>query len=285
MSLYLSFNAFSRANFSPSIFINWLKLLYSYRLSQAVQSWEVFLTAQKGVEAWIRDARALMSVRHVDNIDKVEAHQRFFESPNDQVVHLYLKAAQDLEPFLNDDSKGPLGAEIRKNQEEWTEIKNEAPFHLRKVAFMLDEHNLEKLLQEVEGQLVSESQALQRGEDVTKITQEHVEFFARNALVEKIEGCLANLSLLAAECQHHDPALKESYEVYKSRWNSIKTRMENIFGQLEQIPEQWKVYEIKFKEMSDWMDSVEKSLDNVNKGLSSHEGFLREKQIFQVFRF
>jgi nesprin-1 len=61
--------------------------------------------------------------------------------------------------------------------------------------------------------------------------------------------------------------------------------MENIFGQLEQIPEQWKAYEVKFREMSDWMDTVERSLDNVNKGMTSHEGFLHEKQIFQVTYF
>lgn len=35
-------------------------------------------------------------------------------------------------------------------------------------------------MQQVEGQLIGEGQALQRGEDVTKITQEHVEFFARD---------------------------------------------------------------------------------------------------------
>ena len=66
------------------------------------------------------------------------------------------------------------------------------------------------------------------------------------------------------------------------KFYNIDSRMENIFGQLEQIPEQWKVYEIKFMEMSDWMDTVEKSLDNVNKGMTSRDGFLREKQIFQV---
>lgn len=108
---------------------------------------------------------------------------------------------------------------------------------------------------------------------------------SRTALVEKIEGCLQNLSVLADQCLEKEPSLKESYDLYKSRWDSIKTRMENIFGQLEQIPEQWKVYEAKFREMSDWMDNVARSLDNVNKGMTSHEGFLREKQIFQVRRY
>jgi len=141
---------------------------------------------------------------------------------------------------------------------------------------------LEKHLQEVETQLISEGQSLQKGENVAKITQEHVEFFTRTALVEKIEGCLSNLSILASQCHEQDPGLQESYDIYKNRWDSIKSRMVNIFGQLEQIPEQWKVYELKFREMSDWMDTVERSLEKVFKGVSSHEGFLNEKQVFQV---
>jgi hypothetical protein len=162
------------------------------------------------------------------------------------------------------------------------EIKSYAPVHLKKVAFRLDEQMLEKHLQEVETQLISEGQSLQKGENVAKITQEHVEFFTRTALVEKIEGCLSNLSILASQCHEQDPGLQESYDIYKNRWDSIKSRMENIFGQLEQIPEQWKVYELKFREMSDWMDTVERSLEKVFKGVSTHEGFLNEKQVFQV---
>ena len=140
---------------------------------------------------------------------------------------------------------------------------------------------LEKHLQEVETQLISEGQSLQKGENVAKITQEHVEFFARTALVEKIEGCLDNLAVLASQCYEQDPGLQESYYIYKNRWDSIKSRMETIFGQLEQIPEQWKVYELKFREMSNWMDTVEQSLEKVFKVVSTHDGFLNEKQVFQ----
>ena len=230
-----------------------------------------------------------MSIRNIYSIENVEMHQRFFEADdNDEIIQKYLKAAQDLEPFLEDKNKIPLGSEIRQHQEEWNDIKNYAPIHLKKVAFRLDEQMLDKHLQEVERQLISEGQALQKGGDVTQITQEHVQFFTSNALVEKIEACLQNLSCLAMQCSQQDPTLQESHDIYKSRWDSIKTRMENIFGQLEEIPEQWKVYELKFREMSEWMDTVERSLNNVFKGMSSHEGFLHEKQIFQVwmdFRF
>jgi hypothetical protein len=49
---------------------------------------------------------------------------------------------------------------------------------------------LEKHLQQVESQLMSEGQALQRGEDVSNITADHVDFFNSHALVDKIESCL-----------------------------------------------------------------------------------------------
>ena len=224
-----------------------------------------------------------MAVRHIDSLDDVEMHRRFFADTSiDDMMQQYLRTAQELEPFLADQAKVPLGSEIRQHQEAWSEIKSYAPVHMKKVAFILDEQMLDKHLQAVESQLISESQSLQKGENVAKITAEHVKFFTENMLVEKIEACLDNLSNLAYECQTHEPTLQDSYDVYKSRWDAIRSRMENIFGQLEQIPEQWKAYEMKFREMSEWMNTVEKSLDKVFKGVTTHDGFLREKQNFQV---
>ena len=66
------------------------------------------------------------------------------------------------------------------------------------------------------------------------------------------------------------------------RWEKIKAKVENMFGQLEQIPEQWKLYEEKYINMSDWMDSVEVSLKSVQSELKTFEEFEKEKETFQV---
>jgi hypothetical protein len=58
-----------------------------------------------------------------------------------------------------------------------------------------------------------------------------------------------------------------------------------MFGQLEQIPEQWKLYEEKYINMSEWMDSVEVSLKSVQSELKTFEEFEKEKETFQVNSF
>ena len=75
---------------------------FLYRLCDAINCWETFLASQKSVDNWIRDAKSLMSSsRHVDSIENVATHQKFFEEPADEVFKVYLKSAQDLEQFLD----------------------------------------------------------------------------------------------------------------------------------------------------------------------------------------
>jgi hypothetical protein len=40
-----------------------------------VKCWESFSSAQKSVDGWIREARSLMSIRHIDSVENVELHQ------------------------------------------------------------------------------------------------------------------------------------------------------------------------------------------------------------------
>jgi len=90
------------------------------RLNIGVKCWESFSTAQKSVDSWIREARAMIAVRHIDSTETVEMHRQFFTENNiDEMMKQYLLSAQELEPFLADQSKVPLGSEIRKHQEAW----------------------------------------------------------------------------------------------------------------------------------------------------------------------
>ena len=85
-----------------------------------MKCWESFSTAQKSVDAWIREAQALIAIRHIDSTQTVGMHRQFFtENKTEELMKQYLLAAQELEPFLAEQSKVPLGSEIRKHQEAW----------------------------------------------------------------------------------------------------------------------------------------------------------------------
>ena len=77
-----------------------------------------------------------------------------------------------------------------------------------------------------------------------------------------------------------DQALQESYIRHKDHWNTVISRINSLFNQLQQIPEQWRSYEEKFANMVQWLDTIDECLERMFNANSSSEDFIREKKTF-----
>jgi nesprin-1 len=73
----------------------------------------------------------------------------------------------------------------------------------------------------------------------------------------------------------------KSYARHKDHWDIVLARVNALFGQLQQIPEQWRTYEEKFSHMVRWMDNIDDSLARMFKGINSPADFDVEKEKFQ----
>ena len=116
------------------------------------------------------------------------------------------------------------------------------------------------------------------------ILKQYTEFFKSSNLLTKVENCLENLQRLSktfTEKMPEDVGLQESYARHKDHWDVVLSRVNALFGQLQQIPEQWRSYESRFSQMVRWMDNIDDSLARMFKGASSPEDFEIEKEKFQ----
>ncbi len=252
-----------------------------------IKAWDVFLEAEKAIVTWIQEAEAMISVKHIESKDNVESHKTFFGRNNDHLIDDYAQTAEALKPYISEADKANLEEQVRKVKEKWDEIQAFAPLHMMKVEFRLDEEAMAKYVKEVERQIQEENIAFQKSENVARIIQAHIDYFDKTDIVNKVEGCLERMGAVATSYSEKVPGDSSLGDTHKSRrkqWDEILGRVKSIFGQLEQIPEQWREYERKFSEMVRWMDSVDESLARMFKVISTVDDFEKEKEAFQVER-
>ena len=78
-----------------------------------------------------------------------------------------------------------------------------------------------------------------------------------------------------------DLALQESYARHKDHWHTVMSRVNSLYNQWQEIPAQWKSYEDRFSQVVRWMDSIDKSLARMFKGIASPKDFEAERENFQ----
>ena len=254
------------------------------RLNDALKCWLRFQEGQNRVMKWIQEAQILIAVKHIESKENVETHKAFFVKNNDQIMEEFVQAAQDLEAFMAPGEKEQLVNNIKRLHEKWNDIQAFAPLHMMKVEFRLDEDTFIKYIKDIEKEVSNEASSFHNNDNVGEILKHHTEFFKSNNLLAKVEKCLENLQRLSktfTEKMPEDVGLQESYARHKDHWDIVLARVDSLFGQLQQIPEQWRTYEEKFSQMVRWMDNIDESLARMFKGISSPADFEVEKEKFQ----
>ena len=254
------------------------------RLNDALKSWTRFQEGQNRVMKWIQEAQILIAVKHIESKENVETHKAFFVKNNDAIMQEFVEAAQDLEAFMASGEKEQLVSNIKRLHEKWNDIQSFAPLHMMKVEFRLDEDTFIKYVKNIEKEVSNEASSFHNNDNVADILKQHTEFFKSSNLLAKVENCLENLQRLSktfTEKMPEDVGLQESYARHKDHWDVVLSRVNALFGQLQQIPEQWRSYESRFSQMVRWMDNIDASLARMFKGTSSPEDFEIEKEKFQ----
>ena len=254
------------------------------RLNDALKSWTRFQEGQNRVMKWIQEAQILIAVKHIESKENVETHKAFFVKNNDAIMQEFVQAAQDLEAFMASGEKEQLVSNIKRLHEKWNDIQSFAPLHMMKVEFRLDEDTFIKYVKNIEKEVSNEASSFHNNDNVADILKQHTEFFKSSNLLAKVENCLENLQRLSktfTEKMPEDVGLQESYARHKDHWDVVLSRVNALFGQLQQIPEQWRSYESRFSQMVRWMDNIDSSLARMFKGTSSPEDFEMEKEKFQ----
>lgn len=261
---------------------------WEQRLQETMRCWNNFKECEHVISEWLNQAETLISEKHIDSKQSVETQKLFFENVNERWMNDLVQTAQELIKCLPKEEQQGVIDTVEKAQSKWREVLSFAPLHLMKLEFRLDENTFSHYIKEIEKELYSEEQALNRNEDVESILNRNRDFFKNKGVVQKLEKCLEDMQRISNVYSQHqpaDPCLVDGYKNAEIQWETVAIRVEHIRKTLQQIPAQWDYYHEKFTEMVGWMNTVDESLKNIMNEVNTMEEFEKERIVFQVSKF
>lgn len=269
-----------RFNYVVSNAVQWER-----KLHEIVACWNAFETTEKQLAEYLKKANHWLTQPLTDNREDLDAQMNFFENLNDKYVKSFINAANDLSKYLPPAGKQDVVDIVDKLQVKWNNLISIVPLHLMKIHFYTENIKFSHLIRDIEKELNYEEQAFHRNENLDELLAQHVQFFQQSQVLKTAEVTLSKMHNILAHYNTELPNDKELTIAYQNKsivWQNLCKRIDIIFNDLQQIPDQWKNYHQKFAHISQWMDNVEESLGRLTKELNSFEEFEREKLIFQV---
>ncbi|XP_033150837.1 nesprin-1 [Drosophila busckii] len=257
---------------------------WEQRFNDANAGWSQFKDHERLVSDWLSQAESMLLEQRIESKTTIETQKYFFEQINERWMSDLVQSAQQLLNTLPAPEQPSVVQSVEQLQKRWQHVLNQAPLHLLKLEFRLDENAFYQTLKDVEKELQLEQQALNRNEDVDSILQRNQQFLQQASAVPRLEQCLQNMQRLAQAHRQQQPtdiSLDQAYDSAKSQWQQMSSKLADMRQTLQQIPAQWQGYHQKFDEMIGWMNSVDQSLKNIVNEVNTMEEFEKEKVVFQ----
>lgn len=255
------------------------------RLTDAERCWYTFKENERIVTEWIYQSEVYLSERHVESRQSLQTRTTFFQNANERSMHDLVESGQDLLNTIPAEDHKAVVDHVENLQNKWKNALAQAPPHLLKQQFMLDETVFTHTIKDIEKEIQLEQQALNKNEDVDSILRRNMEFFKNNGTVLQVEKCLENMKQSASAYANYDAnnaVLTNSYQNAVKQWEGVAEKIEEVRKTLQQIPAQWDFYHDKFNAMILWMDNVDKSLKSIVTEVGSMEEYEKERIVFQV---
>lgn len=258
------------------------------RLLDADNYWNAFRENERIVTEWIYKAEVFLTERHIESTNIIEERNTFFENVNNQWMNNLLTSGQDLLKTLPLEEQQKVVDNVEGLQKRWEDVLTRAPQHIIHLQFNSNESNFNHAIKDIEKEIQSEQQALNRNEDIQLISHRHQNYMANRPTIGQIEKSLENMKRLAnsyAELNPSDKSLDNIVKQCEMKWANLSNNINQLEQTLHQIPVQWQTYHEKFQTMSDWMNTVDKTLKSIVQEVNSSEEFEKERLVFQVSFF
>lgn len=255
------------------------------RLTDAEKCWYTFKETERTITEWIYQSEIYLTERHVESRQSLETRKTFFENVNERWMNDLVKTGQDLLNTLPAEDHKVVVDTVENLQKKFQDTLSQAPQHLLKQQFTLDETVFNHTIKDIEKEIQLEQQALNRNEDVDSILRRNMDFFKNKGTILQVEKCLENMKRTVTSYSNfdkNDGSLANVLTNAEKQWETVAERVEELRKTLQQIPAQWDFYHDKFNAMISWMDTVDKSLKSIVTEVGSMEEFEKERVVFQV---
>jgi nesprin-1 len=269
-----------RFNYVVSNAIQWER-----KLHEIVSCWNMFESCEKQLAEYLKKANHWLTQPLPDNQEELEHQMLFFENLNDAHVKNFIMAANELSKYLPAPGRQDITEIVEKLELKWNNLIIIVPLHILKIKFYMENNNFIHFIREIEKEVCYEEQAFHRNENLDALLSQHKAFFQQSPL---LRGAESSLSVMHDLLNHHNSEISNNNDlnnVYQNKlilWQNLTKRIDAIYNDLQQIPDQWKNYHKKFAQIDNWMNNVEELLSKLTRELASLEEFEREKATFQV---
>lgn len=258
---------------------------WDQRLQNLNDCWEKFREEERRVSEWIYKAEVFLTERHIESKNVIEERKTFFESVDERWMNNLVEKGQNLLQTLPIEEQQKVVESVENLQRRWKDTLTRAPAHLMRLQFNLDESNFQHGVKDIEREIQSEQQALNRNEDVDSILRRNQDYFRNRGNIVQIENNLQNMKRISNMYSNYDQlddSLKKSVDNAEQQWEHVSNNIDEMRRTLQQIPAQWDHYHDKFNNMIHWMDNVDQSLKSIVHEVDSMEEFEKERLVFQV---
>ncbi|XP_025834538.1 nesprin-1 isoform X2 [Agrilus planipennis] len=257
---------------------------WEHNLQEIIRCWSDFNECERVISTWLTKAEEFIGEKRIDSKQTVEKHKHFFESVDERWINDLAQTAKNLQKCLQPDQHKPIVQSVERLQAKWKEVLYFAPLHLMRLEFRLDESAFNQYVKEMEKEIVSEKQVMNKQGDIQDVLLRNEKYFGRLGHLREAEQCLHNMEKIVTVYTQHNPTdktLKESLDQSYEKWKGVNEKLENLKRQLDVIPEKWKEYRQRFESMIKWMTEVDSVLNKIFSNIQNMEDFERDKRIFQ----
>lgn len=273
-------NLNERFNYVVSNAVQWER-----KLHEIIACWTSFEACEKVLADYLKKANTWLSQSFAEKKDDFDEQKDFFENINEQHVQNFFTSANELSQYLPNNGKQEINNIKEKLQLKWSNLIALIPLHILKINFYNENSKFSQMVRDIEKELNYEEQAFHRNESLDELLSQHLQFFEQSNIMSTTDSSLGNMQNILMRYNIDAPNDKEldiSFQNKAIVWSNICKRIEIIFNDLQQIPNQWINYNEKFNKIEKWMDSVEVSLSHLMKEMNTLEEFESEKLVFQV---
>ncbi|XP_025103982.1 nesprin-1-like isoform X4 [Pomacea canaliculata] len=245
------------------------------KLESILRLWRSFLQRQQHLGEWLDTAQTVIDDREDDTESLIRKHKVFFDRADQKQLQEYLANGQEILKQLAPANQKLLKGSMDTQEKRWKAVMSHAPIRLLKLEFVLPEEKFDLQMNKAEMALQQHREQLNTNTNVKDALQKHRQFFQQGPFKTTCEKCLEQMKDYANQLLNLDKTdrfLQKRYEEHLDRWNRLTAFSDKLHLQLKQLPERWKEYNQKVHGISDWMNSVEKLMKEMEReDMSSEE--------------
>lgn len=210
-----------------------------------------------------------MSEINLDVNYLIQKHKDFFDNIDDQKLHGFLQAGQNLLHIKNEQDKEEIQTLMETLESKWHMILAHAPIRLLKLNFTRLETLLRQEISAADAEIMEESMALNQNKDISEIIKRHEAKFKYSNFFSTCETYLQGLrsctnALLDQKMVEDKSTILDTNDKIQKYWETLTKKIETMSNRLKALPDLKEKFDKEIYQLNAWLTDFEQNKRNLN---------------------